>query len=46
MNSLWKTAGREGRKIGEHFLVFLRWLGLSLFLGAVMGLVQLPKVSP
>ena len=39
MNSLWKTAGREGRKIGEHFLVFLRWLGLSLFLGAVMGLV-------
>lgn len=39
MNSLLKTAGKEGKKIWEHFLVFLKWVGLALLLGAALGLV-------
>lgn len=39
MNSIVKTAGREGRRFWDHFLVYLKWFGLALFLGAILGAV-------
>ncbi len=39
MNSIWKSLGRQARKTGDHLVIFLKWLGLALLMGGLLGVL-------